>query len=107
MIPSRGIGARVRYILRPRASRRKRRQRSCKPTSIAGYKAHTARQAQSRLKALAKLQPIAAASDDASMVFDFPTPKELRPPLIVLEDAQAGYVGEHTGPVAARSAHQC
>jgi len=56
------------------------------------YKAHTARQAQSRLKALAKLQPIAAASDDASMVFDFPSPKELRPPLIVLEDAQAGYV---------------
>src|SRR5262245_7076650 len=26
------------------------------------------------------------------MVFDFPSPKELRPPLIVLEDAQAGYV---------------
>jgi ATP-binding cassette subfamily F protein 3 len=56
------------------------------------YKAHTARQAQSRLKALAKLQPIAAVTDDASVVFDFPSPKELRPPLIVLEDAEAGYV---------------
>ncbi|HSB59348.1 MAG TPA: ABC-F family ATP-binding cassette domain-containing protein, partial [Methyloceanibacter sp.] len=55
------------------------------------YKAHTARQAQSRLKALAKLQPIAALSDDASMVFDFPSPKELRPPLIVLEDTAVGY----------------
>jgi ATP-binding cassette subfamily F protein 3 len=43
------------------------------------------------LKALAKLQPIAAVSDDASMVFDFPSPKELRPPLIVLEDTAVGY----------------
>jgi ATP-binding cassette subfamily F protein 3 len=55
------------------------------------YKAHTARQAQSRLKALAKLQPVAAAGEDASVVFDFPSPKELRPPLIVLDDAAVGY----------------
>jgi len=55
------------------------------------YKAHTARQAQSRLKALAKLQPIDAVTDDPSVVFDFPSPKELRPPLIVLDDAAAGY----------------
>ncbi|RPJ79947.1 MAG: ABC transporter ATP-binding protein, partial [Acidobacteria bacterium] len=34
------------------------------------YKAHTARQAQSRLKALAKLQPVAASAEDASVVFD-------------------------------------
>jgi ATP-binding cassette subfamily F protein 3 len=38
------------------------------------------------------LQPIDAAAEDASVVFDFPSPKELRPPLIVLDDAQAGYV---------------
>jgi ATP-binding cassette subfamily F protein 3 len=56
------------------------------------YKAHTARQAQSRLKALGKLQPVADVSQDASVVFDFPSPKELRPPLIVLDDASAGYV---------------
>ncbi|MGC2411038.1 MAG: ATP-binding cassette domain-containing protein [Methyloceanibacter sp.] len=56
------------------------------------YKAHTARQAQSRLKALARMEPIAAAGDDASLVFDFPSPKELRPPLIVLDDAAVGYV---------------
>ena len=55
------------------------------------YKAHTARQAQSRLKALAKLQPVAASAEDASVVFDFPSPKELRPPLIVLDDAAVGY----------------
>ena len=64
------------------------------------YKAHTARQAQSRLKALAKLQPIAAVTGDASVVFDFPSPKELRPPLIVLEDVEAGYVAD--SPVLSR-----
>ena len=56
------------------------------------YKAHTARQAQSRLKALAAMQPIAAAAEDPSLVFDFPSPKELRPPLIVLDDIAVGYV---------------
>ncbi len=55
------------------------------------YKAHTARQAQSRLKALARMQPLQAVTDDASLVFDFPSPKELRPPLIVLDDASVGY----------------
>jgi ATP-binding cassette subfamily F protein 3 len=56
------------------------------------YKAHTARQAQSRLKALAAMGPIAAVVEDASLVFDFPSPKELRPPLIMLDDAAVGYV---------------
>jgi ATP-binding cassette, subfamily F, member 3 len=58
------------------------------------YKAHTARQAQSRLKALAAMKPIAAAVEDASLVFDFPSPKELRPPLIVLDDIAVGYVAD-------------
>ena len=56
------------------------------------YKAHTARQAQSRLKALAAMQPIAEAARDASVVFDFPNPKELRPPLIVLDGVAVGYI---------------
>jgi ATP-binding cassette subfamily F protein 3 len=56
------------------------------------YKAHTARQAQSRLKALDRMQPIEAVVEDTSIAFDFPSPKELRPPLIVLEDASVGYV---------------
>ncbi|MGE0735503.1 MAG: ABC-F family ATP-binding cassette domain-containing protein [Alphaproteobacteria bacterium] len=55
------------------------------------YKAHTARQAQSRMKALAKMQPIAAASEDASLVFNFPSPDESKPPLITLDDAAVGY----------------
>ncbi len=56
------------------------------------YKAHTARQAQSRLKALAAMQPIAALVQDASVVFDFPSPKELKPPLVVLDEVAVGYV---------------
>jgi len=56
------------------------------------YKAHTARQAQSRLKALARMEPIAAAAEDESLVFNFPSPQEMRPPLITLEGAAVGYV---------------
>jgi len=58
------------------------------------YKAHTARQAQSRLKALAKMEPVAAMVEDPSLVFDFPSPKELKPPLVVLDDAAVGYVAD-------------
>ena len=56
------------------------------------YKAHTAKQAQSRMKALAKMEPIAAAAEDPTLSFDFPSPDELRPPLRSLEDAEVGYV---------------
>jgi ATP-binding cassette subfamily F protein 3 len=58
------------------------------------YKTHTAKQAQSRIKALAKMEPIAAATEDASLTFDFPSPEELRPPLITLNDADVGYVAD-------------
>ncbi len=54
-------------------------------------RASTAKQAQSRAKALAKLQPIAELIDDPSLSFDFPAPEELRPPLITLDLAAAGY----------------
>ncbi|MGE5261588.1 MAG: ABC-F family ATP-binding cassette domain-containing protein, partial [Actinomycetota bacterium] len=64
------------------------------------YKAHTARQAQSRLKALDRMQPVETVVEDASVAFDFPSPKELRPPLIVLENASVGYVADK--PVLSR-----
>lgn len=54
-------------------------------------RASTAKQAQSRAKALAKLQPIAELIDDPSLSFDFPLPDELRPPLITLDLASVGY----------------
>ncbi len=56
-------------------------------------RASTAKQAQSRAKALARMQPIAALVDDPSLSFDFPNPGELRPPLITLDMASAGYDG--------------
>ncbi|MBB6125151.1 ABC-F family ATP-binding cassette domain-containing protein [Sphingobium subterraneum] len=54
-------------------------------------RASTAKQAQSRAKALAKMQPIAAALEDPSLSFAFPDPPELRPPLITLDMASVGY----------------
>ena len=56
-------------------------------------RASTAKQAQSRAKALARMQPIAELIDDPSLSFDFPSPEELRPPLITLDLASAGYDG--------------
>ena len=56
-----------------------------------GAKAHSAKQAQSRVKALARMEPIAAAIDDPSLTFHFPSPAELKPPLITLDDAAVGY----------------
>ncbi len=58
------------------------------------YKAHSARQAQSRLKALARMQPISAMIEDPSRSFHFPSPDDLRPPMIVLDQAAVGYVDD-------------
>ena len=57
-------------------------------------RASTAKQAQSRAKMLAKMQPIAALADDPGLSFDFPSPSELRPPLITLDMAAVGYGAE-------------
>jgi ATP-binding cassette, subfamily F, member 3 len=54
-------------------------------------RASTAKQAQSRAKMLAKMQPIATLAEDPSLAFDFPSPSELKPPLITLDMASVGY----------------
>jgi ATP-binding cassette subfamily F protein 3 len=54
-------------------------------------RASTAKQAQSRAKMLAKMQPVVAMLEDPSLQFDFPSPAELRPPLITLDMAAVGY----------------
>lgn len=54
-------------------------------------RASTAKQAQSRQKMLAKMQPIAAMAEDPTLSFDFPSPEELRPPLVTLDMAAVGY----------------
>jgi ATP-binding cassette subfamily F protein 3 len=52
-----------------------------------------ARQAQSRLKALAKLPVIDAVIEDAATTFNFPEPEELAPPVLALEHVEVGYGG--------------
>lgn len=56
------------------------------------YKASKARQAQSRIKALARLEPIAAVLEERVAPLHFPNPdKPLAPPIIRLENGEAGY----------------
>ena len=55
------------------------------------YKASKARQAQSRLKMLERMEPIAAVSGERTATFEFPKPEELAPPIFVLERASVGY----------------
>jgi ATP-binding cassette subfamily F protein 3 len=54
-------------------------------------RASTAKQAQSRVKALARMKPIAEVANDPSLSFDFPSPAPLKPPLITLDMAAVGY----------------
>src|SRR4051794_25143307 len=57
-------------------------------------KASKARQAQSRIKRLAKLEPIAAVVEDRTLGFDLPSPERpLSPPLVAMEGVSAGYDG--------------
>jgi len=54
-------------------------------------KASKARQAQSRVKALARLEPVVLASAEPPPRISFPEPAQLAPPLISLERASVGY----------------
>ncbi len=56
-------------------------------------KASKARQAQSRIKQLEKMQPIVALTENAVAGFSFPTPAELKPPLLVINKGKVGYDG--------------
>lgn len=56
-------------------------------------KASKAAQAQSRVKMLEKLTPITAPEDAKKVVFTFPAPEELAPPIINLDGAAVGYGG--------------
>jgi ATP-binding cassette, subfamily F, member 3 len=63
-------------------------------------KASKATQAQSRIKMLARMEPIAALVENEVQPFLFPAPaKPLSPPIIAMEGAGAGYDGR---PVLAR-----
>jgi ATP-binding cassette subfamily F protein 3 len=74
-----------------RASQEAQRARLQDYVARNSARASTAKQAQSRAKMLAKMQPIATLAEDPSLAFDFPSPAELRPPLITLDMASVGY----------------
>ncbi len=54
-------------------------------------KASKARQAQSRIKALERMQRIAPAHVDSEFTFSFPEPYKLPRPLLTLDDQSVGY----------------
>lgn len=54
-------------------------------------KASKAKQAQSRVKMLEKMETITAPEDQARTVFSFPAPEELSPPIIATESVSVGY----------------
>jgi ATP-binding cassette, subfamily F, member 3 len=56
-----------------------------------GATASKARQAQSRLKAIQKMDIVDAVMADRVTAFEFPEPQELRSPLITLDHVDAGY----------------
>jgi ATP-binding cassette subfamily F protein 3 len=57
------------------------------------YKASKARQAQARIKALARLPQIDNVIEDAPTRFAFPEPSRIAPPILVLDHVDAGYDG--------------
>src|SRR5690606_40967620 len=50
-----------------------------------------ARQAQARIKMLARMVPITAPEEAKFHRFSFPQPEELSPPIIAMEDVAVGY----------------
>ena len=56
-------------------------------------KATKAAQAQSRVKMLEKLTPITAPEEAKKVVFTFPEPEELSPPIVTLDNCAVGYDG--------------
>ncbi len=57
-------------------------------------KASKAKQAQSRIKMLEKMGPAIPVVEDRGITFDFPSPKELPPPLINIHNGEVGYDGK-------------
>ena len=55
------------------------------------YKASKARQAQSRIKALERMDELRPVRPDHEVAFDFPYPAPMAPPLIALDNARVGY----------------
>jgi ATP-binding cassette, subfamily F, member 3 len=90
-------------FLRARQERRQRfeglaRRQAAERERLQGFidrfraKASKARQVQSRLKALARFEPMALAAEVPAPRIRFPAPPRLNPPLMALERVKVGYV---------------
>ena len=88
--------------VREAAARDRAHQRSSSTRFRA--KATKARQAQSRLKALDRLERVAPAHVDAPFDFEIPAPARAPSPLLTLEDAALGYRGPHRARARATDA---
>ncbi len=88
---------RLEIVARQQANQRERLQAFVNRFRATASKA---RQAQSRLKALARLEPVVLAAGEPPPRIAFPDPPRLRPPLITLEHASVGYAPGR--PVLAR-----
>jgi len=75
------------------AWQRQQRERERMEQFVARFraKATKARQAQSRLKSLARMEQIAAAHVDSPFQFQFPPPQRLPAPLLTLDQVAVGY----------------
>ncbi len=85
---------RERLALQAKALKKQQDQRAHMEAFVERFraKASKARQAQSRLKALQKLEPLAALMEDAILPFHFPDPaRPTAPPIIAMEAATVGY----------------
>jgi ATP-binding cassette subfamily F protein 3 len=94
------LAERMAQIEAARASQAAQRARLQDYIARNSARASTAKQAQSRIKALARMKPIAAVANDPSLAFDFPSPARLKPPLLTLDMAAVGY--EPGKPVLSR-----
>jgi ATP-binding cassette, subfamily F, member 3 len=85
----REAGTRQAALARRQSQERERLQRFVDRFRATASKA---RQAQSRVKALARLEPVALVEDAAPPVLRLPQPPELSPPIISLDKVSTGYV---------------
>jgi len=85
------LAERMAQLEAARASQAAQRARLQDYVARNSARASTAKQAQSRVKALARMKPIAEVANDPSLSFDFPSPERLKPPLITLDMAAVGY----------------
>jgi ATP-binding cassette subfamily F protein 3 len=93
----REAGTRQAALARRQSQERERLQRFVDRFRATASKA---RQAQSRVKALARLEPVALVEDAAPPVLRLPQPPELSPPIISLDKVSTGYAPGR--PVLAR-----